>query len=167
MILEDYLIIFGLVLGKLIKKLEYEKDSCKEARDDFPYYLGIMAVNETLFELEKFLMNTSREFDTYKLIEEYKKKSAFNVVLDNNITGWRLASTTEDEKESNCAEYQLNSFEYDMLLDRNRMVTDRIIEEMNMNKDQKFFFAFGVAHFFGDGSVIELLKEKGFTVERV
>ena len=46
-------------------------------------------------------------------------------------------------------------------------MTARMIEILTGTPDARYFFAFGVAHFFGDGSVNELLEENGFTVQRL
>ena len=55
----------------------------------------------------------------------------------------------------------------ELLVKRNRKMTDKMIKIMNGSPHQKFFFAFGVGHFWGEGSVNDLLGMNGFNVERV
>ena len=65
-------------------------------------------------------------------------------------------------------EIQYNQFKYDQLLERNKKMVDKMYEILlTSDTNIKFFFAFGVAHFQGSGSVNELLEDKGFKVERV
>ena len=46
-------------------------------------------------------------------------------------------------------------------------MASRVIELLRSNTGSSLFFAFGVAHFTGEDSVIELIREAGFEVERV
>ena len=50
---------------------------------------------------------------------------------------------------------------------RNKIMTERVSKLIQTSNDSKLFFAFGVLHFVGDNSVVQYLREKGHTVERV
>ena len=50
---------------------------------------------------------------------------------------------------------------------RNKVMASRVIELLRSNPGSSLFFAFGVGHFTGEDSVIELMREAGFEVERV
>ena len=54
-----------------------------------------------------------------------------------------------------------------MLVERNKVMARRVIELLRSNPGSSLFFAFGVDHFTGEDSVIELMREAGFEVERV
>lgn len=59
---------------------------------------------------------------------------------------------------------------YDQLLDklinkRNLQMTDTILSLVMDNPNEKYFFAVGVGHFWGDNSINQLLSEKGYTVK--
>ena len=43
----------------------------------------------------------------------------------------------------------------------------RVIELLRTNPGSSLFFAFGVGHFTGEDSVIDMMREAGFQVERV
>ena len=43
----------------------------------------------------------------------------------------------------------------------------RVIELLRTNPGSSLFFAFGVGHFTGEDSVIDMMREAGFHVERV
>ncbi|UFH60113.1 TraB/GumN family protein [Sulfurovum mangrovi] len=54
-----------------------------------------------------------------------------------------------------------------ILYERNRRMTQRIIEKVTGNPEKIYLFAFGTMHFLDRGSVIELLEKRGFNVVRV
>ena len=59
---------------------------------------------------------------------------------------------------------------YDQLLDklinkRNLQMTDTILSLVMNNPEEKYFFAVGVGHFWGENSINKLLLEKGYTVQ--
>ena len=55
-----------------------------------------------------------------------------------------------------------------MLVERNKVMTRRVIKLLGANPGSSLLFAFGVDHFQIPGdSVIDLMKEAGFEVERV
>ena len=46
-------------------------------------------------------------------------------------------------------------------------MASRVIQLLRSNPGSSLFFAFGLAHFTGEDSVIDLVREAGFEVERV
>ena len=54
-----------------------------------------------------------------------------------------------------------------MLVGRNKVMVSRVIQLLRSNPGSSLFFAFNAAHFTGDDSVIDLMREAGFEVERV
>ena len=53
------------------------------------------------------------------------------------------------------------------LEERNQRLASRVVNLLRTNPGSSLFFAFGAAHFTGDDSVIDLVREAGFEVERV
>lgn len=54
-----------------------------------------------------------------------------------------------------------------LLLRRNVVMAERAAAKMTAAPEKSFVFAFGTFHFVGEGSVVELLREDGFTVTRM
>ncbi|MEM8845128.1 MAG: TraB/GumN family protein [Pseudomonadota bacterium] len=50
---------------------------------------------------------------------------------------------------------------------RNVHMADRIANMVSQNPDDKYFFAVGVGHLWGDASIISLLEERGYSFELV
>ena len=148
LLLDNYLEVFGEKLGKITGGVETAEDRCQYKRD-LPYRLGAFSVESTLLELEIFMNENKREFLNDILIDIYNKKSL-------NADSLNSFNTTE-----------FDNFLINEGLERNKKMTARMNDIMTGSPDAPYFFAFGVAHFFGDGSVNELLEENGFTVQRL
>ncbi len=73
------------------------------------------------------------------------------------------AEATEGYPENIAADYE--AFNQKLLYDRNVGMADKA-EEYIKNGDNLLYMV-GVAHYAGDGSVIDLLEERGYTVERL
>ena len=56
---------------------------------------------------------------------------------------------------------------FQLMDQRNIHMADRMMKLVSKNPEERFFFSVGVGHFWGDTSIIELLKEQGYTIELV
>jgi uncharacterized protein len=54
-----------------------------------------------------------------------------------------------------------------LLKHRNQVMANRIIKKMDNQPKKRFFFAFGLAHFVGVDTVIDLLRKSNFRVKRL
>ena len=58
-------------------------------------------------------------------------------------------------------------YEENLLKKRNRVMAGRVIEILRSDPGSSHFFAFGVGHFLGQQSVVTLVREAGFQVDRI
>ena len=58
-------------------------------------------------------------------------------------------------------------YEENLLVKRNRVMAGRVIEILRSDPGSSHFFALGVAHFLGEQSIVQLVREAGYDVERV
>lgn len=72
---------------------------------------------------------------------------------------------TDDEEIPNEYKKDYEKYNKAMLTDRNKGMADKA--EKYMNDGKKVFFMVGAAHMYGDDGIIQLLKDRGYTVERV
>ena len=56
---------------------------------------------------------------------------------------------------------------YYHMYERNLVMANKVAELIRSSPETKLFAAFGAQHFLGKGSVVEMLREKGFQVVRV
>ncbi len=54
-----------------------------------------------------------------------------------------------------------------LLIERNERMASRIHETITTSSDSSFFFAVGAAHFWGEQSILEILRQKGLAISRV
>lgn len=54
-----------------------------------------------------------------------------------------------------------------LLHKRNQVMAKRVTEKLTTAPQRKYIFAFGVAHLIGKGSVVHLLRERGYSVKRL
>lgn len=59
------------------------------------------------------------------------------------------------------------SLTQEMILKRNLKMTQRIIKEIRSTRNKRMFFAIGAAHLIGNGSIIDILKAKGFKTKHI
>merc|ERR1719419_1486154 len=93
-------------------------------------------------------MNTKRNLQLVLTCRTKKEYSMERIFSSND----EEASTKEKLQFS-----QSKAINNELLIKRNRKMTDKMIEIMTGSPHQKFFFAFGVAHFWREGSVNDLL----------
>jgi len=91
--------------------------------------------------------------------------SLYNTWATGDIEGYAEVEASSDGEipEEIKADYELYN---KMLLDDRNIGMADAAEEYIKNGDNIFYMV-GFAHFCGDGSVIDLLEERGYTVERI
>ena len=63
--------------------------------------------------------------------------------------------------------FDYDDFSKEQLVTRNERMADVVAQLLTNSSDKNYyFFAFGVAHFLGTGSVIDYLEDRGFNVTR-
>lgn len=72
---------------------------------------------------------------------------------------------TDDEEIPDEYKEDYEKYYKAMLTDRNKGMADKAEEYMNDGK--KVFFMVGAAHMYGDDGIVQLLKDRGYTAERV
>ena len=113
--------------------------------DDKPISWQIDLLRESLNQVKKYPNMT------YKLKELYFRGDTQQV----------LKLFKKLEKES-----KLKDLTEKILYNRNSKMAKRVIKIVNKNPNKSYLFAFGLMHFLGEGSIIELLKKDGFSVKQ-
>ena len=112
--------------------------------------------NLSLKEQEKLLKDTliwlkKYSNDTHKLIEYYFKGDYEKILKLNN----KLFKEFKNKK-----------LEDKILYQRNEKMAKRIDKLIRNNPNKEYIFAFGLLHFLGKKSIIELLEAKGYNVKK-
>lgn len=113
--------------------------------DDYYAYM----LEQTIDNMDKQINEGIKSFAGYRLGDE-------SMLTDIKRT---VDSNSENQK------YEQMYID-NMMVKRDQMMADRIAEISNEYSGKNFFVAVGTAHFFNEGNVLELLKDKGFEIER-
>lgn len=101
---------------------------------------------------------------SYTQADPSEQAKANNKLYEQWKHGEAIEDTDEDEIPDECKE-DYEKYSKAMLTDRNKGMADRAEEYMNDGK--KVFFMVGAAHMYGDDGIVQLLTDRGYTVERV
>ncbi|MEM7697463.1 MAG: TraB/GumN family protein [Verrucomicrobiota bacterium] len=121
---------------------------------------GLETVEYQLGQFDKIPLDSVRQL----IARSIEEADAMGEELDKMITTWRTGDgeglgTLVNEKMG-----EIEGVREALLVERNQNWVPAIIEALG--KDTDVLFIVGAGHLVGDGSVIELLSEKGFEAER-
>lgn len=139
------------------------------------YFLKQAADKKEIIELEglqfqlelfdQFSMDVQQEMLKKSLQEDENGKES----MDNLVKYWKSGDEQgladillEFEEESEAGQAYMKA----LLDDRNRIMADKISEFLNGEQSKTYFVVVGAAHYIGDHGIIELLEDKGYTVEK-
>lgn len=121
------------------------------------------------------LADYSEELQIYLLessIEAYNKAEEEKESVDDLIAAWAsgdedslISMLNETEFESDEEEELYEEYNNAMIVERNLDMADYAEEALKSGKE--VFICVGAAHIVGDGAVAQLLKDRGYTVERI
>ena len=163
--LDAHLASAAEVLNKTVGGIETAQERC-DLIDNTPLQLSIFTMNETLNILEKIQNLTEyntfaeHQINKYRSVEDIREfqKPIIQLIQkysnQSNGPDYLLWKEVEDHDEK------------EMTI-RNKIMTERVSKLIKTSSGSKLFFAFGMAHFFGENSVVEYLRKRGHTVERV
>ena len=148
--LDQYLWQQAVQHKKVVAGVETAAEQC-EAFNSLSDSAAVSSLNATLSDLEGFRNGSE------SLILTGLEKMAQNYICGWNNTVISPSTATEEA-------IWLSDI---MLIKRNKVMASRVIKLLRTNPGSSLFFAFGTAHFTGDDSVIDLMREAGFQVKRV
>lgn len=88
-------------------------------------------------------------------------------LISDDIEYNETLDTTDNNTDSAVLQQIMNSFDEAVLIDRNKVMAKRVMELLENEPQTSFFFAFGVAHFVGNKSIVEIVKSRGFAVKNI
>ncbi len=126
---------------------------------------------ETQMDAITFMTDELCEYDIKSMIELTDEEigevfmELYNVWATGDVEAMAETETEEEEAYPEEIAKDYEAYNQKLLYDRNVGMADAA-EEYIKNGDNIFYMV-GFAHFCGDGSVIDLLEERGYTVERI
>ena len=174
--LDTYLAELGRRFGKFVAGIENVEETCS--------IINNLNDSQVLFILDKTLdldyevltHISTRDLDN--LISRYRsgdispayfsQKFGFFPQIANNKNVDNNDSISINNPEERKMAMDIHTYLRDeIIFKRNEIMAKRIVKLIQENPDTSFFFAFGVGHFIGQGSVVDLLRQQNFRVDRV
>lgn len=128
---------------------------------------------ETAYSQYKMLSSFSDEYQESQLQYTLEKIKYYNLGYDVNegddylLNIWKEGTLEYLDEMS--IEIKKSDLEYynGMLTNRNKGMTDKIVSYLNEGNGKTYFVIAGAMHFAGPDSIIVMLEEHGYTVERL
>ena len=174
--LDTYLAHLGRRFGKIVDGIENVEETCS--------IINNLNESQVLFILDKTLdldyevltHISTRDLDN--LIDRYRsgdispayfsQKFGFFPQIANNKNVSNNESIYINNSDERKIAMDIHTYLRDeIIFNRNEIMAKRIIKLIQENPDTSFFFAFGVGHFIGQGSVVDLLRQQNFRVDRI
>ncbi|CAH1773488.1 unnamed protein product [Owenia fusiformis] len=125
----------------------------------------VFALNQTLYQHEKIrLARNPVPYTTGDLIKHYNCGD-LNAVIFNHDTSQVPKLVNISSGDSYTATDIDTYFRYELIYKRNQRMAERVMQLLKSHPKKTFFFAFGAGHFLGNNTVIDRLREQGFSVE--
>ena len=105
------------------------------------------------------------------VVQDYLEKTLS--WLENNGTAQYVRYGNQMINKYRCVNFaedidlESDEMKYYYMHERNTVMADKVAQLIRSSPEKKLFVAFGASHFLGNGSVVDMLREEGFQVERV
>jgi uncharacterized protein YbaP (TraB family) len=123
---------------------------------------------ETVDEQVAALFADDAETEELLLRESLAQSDSLQTMLEGMLEAWRAGDTEAIAaliEEQLLDDPRLVAFHDRILIQRNRRMADRLLEQLQPG--ETWFVVVGAAHLVGEGSLLQLLGERGFAIEQV
>jgi uncharacterized protein YbaP (TraB family) len=156
--LDNFLTLRALHQKKVVHPIEVENDQLCGIFDTLGLERSIFALNQVI--------QTKQPKATHNddLMEKYRNFSLDASYFIND--DWFQFPALETEQDMATAK-EINDFMHEQVYpNRNRKMAAKIIDLL-VNRPDSYIFAFGVLHFLGEGSIVDIVRKAGFTIDRI
>jgi len=168
-VLDLYLAQLAEQQNKKVGAVERVEEQCLPL-NGLTYGQVIFALNQTLQQHEDIRYGRTKPlYTTDDLIKNYQCGNLNSVVFNQdtaqvpNLTVRHHLSIGEKQVANEIDSY----FRDHLIYKRNRRMGARVIELLLNNPGTSYFFAFGAGHFVGENTILDIVRNSGFTVEHV
>ncbi|CAL4125924.1 unnamed protein product, partial [Meganyctiphanes norvegica] len=129
----------------------------------------VFALNHTLSQQEILRDGDARvSYTTDDLIQHYNCGDLDAVIFSQDTTQVpHLGNASLPPVEAATATHIDDYFREELIYRRNQRMGERVVDIINSNPEQSFFFAFGAGHFLGNHTVLDVVKANGLNVQHV
>ncbi|CAJ0953832.1 unnamed protein product, partial [Mesorhabditis belari] len=171
--LDAYLAEMAAASGKDIHSIETANEQCNPVQSLSEEQV-VFAINYTLSYLEyqlitkrnPSLQQINRSRRTYDIVRSYECGSLENDVFKNTHSNEKFGSHFNQSDVQRAKQIDL-ILKDDILIKRNFRMADRLDKVISKDGETNFFAALGTGHFIGEKNILDLLKDKGYTIKPV
>ena len=174
--LDSYLGDLGRQNGKFVGGIENVNDTCSIINNINASQV-LFILNKTMGLDENILVDIAEQ-EFKNLVKHYRdgtispdyftqRHGFFPQLYNMEDSNGRKSFNIDLGKDKKMATEIDTYLRYHIIFKRNKIMTERIMELIENHRNNSFFFAFGVGHFIGENSVIDMLQEKGRSTVRV
>ena len=174
--LDSYLAELGRQSGKLVDGIEHVEETCSIINNLNDSQV-LFILNKTM-ELDHEVLTTVSSRDLNNLIHRYRngdispayfsQKFGFFPQIGNNKNGNNNESISINSEEERKMAIDIHTYLRDRIIfERNEIMARRIMKLIEDDPSTSYFFAFGVGHFIGKDSVVDILRKRNISVERI
>jgi uncharacterized protein YbaP (TraB family) len=169
--LDLFLAIESHRIGKRVGAIERVEEQCQVLNSIHIKY-QIYALDRTLTQHEQARFaaqqqqeqpSTSNQISLPDLIQQYNCGNFSKLNFDQG-SAWIASMTTATSDSFMAAEEE--RIKHELLHQRDKRMANRVVRLLRLNPTKSFFFAFGVAHFLANLSVLSLVQQAGFPLQR-
>ena len=171
----DANVLLGVIFSRIPKTSELL------GKSDFGLDTELVMSARFLNKKLDFIETSKDQFDFLKKLPPKVYASAITTVVKliqnedaANIYFRKIISTVSASANGNEKEIisgmkfdGLDEYYQNTITNRNEGIVEKIVSRLSENKDKTAFIALGAAHLAGEGSVVQRLKEKGYTATRL
>ncbi|XP_046406140.1 metalloprotease TIKI2-like isoform X2 [Ischnura elegans] len=170
-VLDLYLAQKALQLRKAVGAVEDASEQCSPL-NGLSLSQVVFALNQTLNHLEKLRFGKTNEtVSTEDLIKHYNCKDMNAIIFNQDASQIiklpQFSNGTFQPTEEGAAKVIDNYFHEELITKRNLRMGQKVAALLRDNPDKSFFFAFGAGHFLGNQTMLKVVEESGFQIERI
>ena len=156
-ILDDYLHELAKKQGKSVGGIETANDQCDIVNNLNVSHIIFWISDILKYEHDEILARVTQEMN--EEISDFR-----NGIHTGEVT---IEFTEYDNKQSQQIGEEYHSYMRNSMVERNKNMAKRIINLIINEPKTSFFFAFGVSHFIGEESVVDIMRQTGIQVKRI
>ncbi|XP_054162305.1 metalloprotease TIKI2-like [Oppia nitens] len=166
-VLDMYLAQEAQRLNKQIGSVERVEEQCIPL-NGLNFSQVVFALNQTLYQHESIRLGIlSSTLTTDDLIKHYNCGYLNELIFNYDTSQVPKIIRNKRTQDIELAKQIDNYFKSEIIIKRNKRMSERVVTILQTNPNQSFFFAFGTAHFLGNYSIFNYMKNSGFEINQV
>ncbi|XP_029904730.1 metalloprotease TIKI2 [Myripristis murdjan] len=152
-------------MGKTTGAVERVEEQCHPL-NGLNFSQVLFALNQTLLQHEGVRAGSLQgSYTTEDLITHYNCGDLSSIIFNHDTSQLpHFINSTLPAHDRTTAQQIDSYFRQELIYKRNERMARRVSALLQRNPTQTYFFAFGAGHFLGNHSVLDILRQEGYTI---